>query len=217
MEEPEDEEKEDLKRSKMVVGQRKTVQLQQQPLHAQRDRPKQKKGDLEIIRRNYNPTDGINFYDDDQDEEHFFEELAQDFNRAQQLGGFLSGSSRLSDDGSLQSPANDQRLDHSRFRTSDVLPSPSERDHAVIQDRDEAKEDEYDYFDQPNQQQESNELDENAQGRLDYHVMDDGGALGVENPDDEEMLDEDEIKAKNANMLQELYDKIQKEEEDEQN
>ena len=31
--------------------------------------------------------------------------------------------------------------------------------------------------------------------------MDDGGALGVENPDDEEMLDEDEIKAKNANML----------------
>jgi hypothetical protein len=38
--------------------------------------------------------------------------------------------------------------------------------------------------------------------------MDDGGALGVDNPDDEEMLDEDEIKAKNANMLQELYDKI---------
>jgi hypothetical protein len=31
--------------------------------------------------------------------------------------------------------------------------------------------------------------------------MDDGGALGVDNPDDEEMLDEDEIKAKNANML----------------
>lgn len=31
--------------------------------------------------------------------------------------------------------------------------------------------------------------------------MDDGGGLGVENPDDEEMLDEDEIKAKNANML----------------
>jgi hypothetical protein len=31
--------------------------------------------------------------------------------------------------------------------------------------------------------------------------MDDGGALGVDNPDDEEMLDEDEIKARNANML----------------
>jgi hypothetical protein len=31
--------------------------------------------------------------------------------------------------------------------------------------------------------------------------MDDGGALGIDNPDDEEMLDEDEIKAKNANML----------------
>jgi len=31
--------------------------------------------------------------------------------------------------------------------------------------------------------------------------MDDGGAAGVDNPDDEEMLDEDEIKARNANML----------------
>jgi len=34
--------------------------------------------------------------------------------------------------------------------------------------------------------------------------MDDGG----DNPDEEEMLDEDEIKARNLNMLQELYDKI---------
>ena len=81
------------------------------------------------------------------------------------------------------------------------MPSPSESDHPESEDRDEAKEDEYDYFDQPNQQQESNEQDENAQGRLDYHVMDDGGATGVDNPDDEEMLDEDEIKARNANML----------------
>jgi hypothetical protein len=31
--------------------------------------------------------------------------------------------------------------------------------------------------------------------------MDDGGAFGNDNPDDEEMLDEDEIKARNANML----------------
>ena len=42
--------------------------------------------------------------------------------------------------------------------------------------------------------------------------MDDGGAV---NPDDEEMLDDDEIRARNANMLQELYDKIQKEEKEE--
>ena len=49
-------------------------------------------------------------------------------------------------------------------------------------------------------------------GRIDYHVMDDGGAQGIDNPDDEEMLDEDEIKARNANMLQELYEKIQREE-----
>jgi hypothetical protein len=60
-------------------------------LPAGRDRPKSKKEDLAIIGRNYNPTEGINFYDEDQDEEQFFEELAQDFNRAQQLGGFLSG------------------------------------------------------------------------------------------------------------------------------
>jgi hypothetical protein len=39
--------------------------------------------------------------------------------------------------------------------------------------------------------------------------MDDGG-----NPDDDEMLDEEEIKARNTNILKELYEKIQKEETD---
>jgi|LauGreDrversion4_2_1035121.scaffolds.fasta_scaffold142434_5 hypothetical protein len=36
--------------------------------------------------------------------------------------------------------------------------------------------------------------------------MDDGG-----NPDDEEMLDDEEIKARNANILSELYEKMEKE------
>jgi hypothetical protein len=76
-------------------------------LPASRDRPRSKKGDLDIIKRNFNPHEGLKFYEEDQDEEQFFEELAEDFNRAQQLGGFLSGSSRMSDDPTnLQSPSN---------------------------------------------------------------------------------------------------------------
>jgi predicted ribosome quality control (RQC) complex YloA/Tae2 family protein len=65
-------------------------------------------------------------------------------------------------------------------------------------ERDEAKEDEYDYFDpqhQPNSE-------ENAEGRVDYHIMDDI------KQEEEEMLDEEEIRERNANILQELYDKI---------
>jgi hypothetical protein len=38
--------------------------------------------------------------------------------------------------------------------------------------------------------------------------MDDGGALGVDNPDDEEMLDDEEIRERNKNILKDLYDKI---------
>ena len=76
-------------------------------------------------------------------------------------------------------------------------------------DRDEAKEDIYDYF--MDGQQMPAPSDENADGRVDYHVMDDGQQMSE---GDEEMLDEDEIKARNANMLKELYDKIQQEEGD---
>jgi hypothetical protein len=46
--------------------------------------------------------------------------------------------------------------------------------------------------------------DENLDGRIDYHVMDEAGIQ----EDDEEMLDEDDIRARNANILQELQDKI---------
>ena len=53
------------------------------------------------------------------------------------------------------------------------------------------------------------ETDENMDGHVDYHVMDDAAADGGE---DEEMLDEEEIKYRNANMLKELYEKIEKEE-----
>jgi hypothetical protein len=78
--------------------------------------------------------------------------------------------------------------DHSRLRRED------------LEDRDEAKEDEYDYLTP------QGESDENQEGRLDYHVMDDGG-----DPDDEEMLDEDEKRARDANMLKELYEKLENE------
>ncbi len=58
-------------------------------------------------------------------------------------------------------------------------------------------------------QQESSEQ-ENADGHVDYHVMD---INPVGNDDDEdEMLDEDEIKERKANMLKELIEKIEREE-----
>lgn len=42
--------------------------------------------------------------------------------------------------------------------------------------------------------------------------MDDGGGTGQNNDDDEEMLDEEEIRARNQNILKELYDKIERDE-----
>ncbi len=59
---------------------------------------------------------------EDEDEENFFEELAQDFSRAQMLGGF--GQSQITDEG-----------ESSRLRRADL-----------DFERDEAKEDEYDYL-----------------------------------------------------------------------
>jgi hypothetical protein len=105
-----------------------------------------------------------------------------------------------------QSPANDQ-LENSRVKRTDLV-------HNQDEVRDEAKEDEYDYFNldgQPIPGANSSEQEENAEGRLDYHVMDDGVA-GQNNEDDEEMLDDDEIRERNQNMLKELYDKIERDE-----
>ena len=48
------------------------------------------------------------------------------------------------------------------------------------------------------------------EGRLDYHVMDDGNNQNDEG--DEEMLDEDEKRERNAHMLRELQEKIEREE-----
>lgn len=46
------------------------------------------------------------------------------------------------------------------------------------------------------------------EGRVDYHVMDDAAIADEE----EEMLDEDEIRERNAHMLRELQEKIEREE-----
>ena len=55
-----------------------------------------------------------------------------------------------------------------------------------LQHRDEAKEEEYDYFD-------FNQNEENQRGANDYHLMDEAAM----NEDDEEILDEDEKRERN--------------------
>ena len=124
------------------------------------------------------------------------------------LGGFSSGQSKIVEDDVIR---NSGMMDNSRLRKTDIEEADYEfqsESPAGEDFRDEAQEDEYDYFGPGTEPNGENLESENAEGRVDYHVMDDGGL----NPDDEEMLDEDEIKARNANMLQELYDKIQQEE-----
>lgn len=91
----------------MVVGQRKTVQLE-----GARAQPFDFDLEEEPIAHAEEAAD--------EEEENFFEELAQDFSRAQLLGGF----SRLAD--------------QSRLKREDLFEGED--------DRDEAKEDEYDYF-----------------------------------------------------------------------
>ncbi len=70
----------------------------------------------------------------------------------------------------------------------------SEKDEILLDlQREEDKEEEYDYFNQ-------DDNDENLNHAGDYHIMEDN----IGNEDDEEMLDDDEIRERNLHMLKEL-------------
>jgi len=81
----------------------------------------------------------------------------------------------------------------SKIKSRDVRGS---QENEVLFDlqREEEKEEEYDYFF-------SKESDENELNHGQYHVMDEQD-LG--NDDEEEMLDEEELRERNQNMLREL-------------
>lgn len=66
--------------------------------------------------------------------------------------------------------------------------------------REEGKEEEYDYFLDNN---------ENQHDVADYHIMD----ADENNKDEEEMLDEEELKQQNANILGEFKQQIREQEE----
>eukprot|EP00347_Sterkiella_histriomuscorum_P001131 403373207 len=141
-------------------------------------------------------------FDDDDDEEQFFKELAQDFQQNAAKFDSNKGSSRLAAIQSLSNPS----LDHSNIKQNLVRQSQNTDDNEILFDlqREEQKEEEYDYFDLQ---------DENMKGNNDYHVMDDN-IQG--NDDDDEMLDEDEIRDRNLYMLKELQDKFNEEDQDQQ-
>ena len=135
--------------------------------------------------------------DDNDDEEQFFKELAQDFAQNKNLGG----QSRMGK-GQLSNPL----LESSKVSRQQVIDSENIQNEEVLFDlqREEEKEEEYDYFMQ------TKEEEENFDKKGQYHVMDDQD-LGGQGEEDDEMLDEQEIQERNANMLGDLKKEIEKE------
>lgn len=113
------------------------------------------------------------------------------------------------DDQALMESPDMQQSNHSRMRRSDLDSHNNGQDEEEEYGRDADQEDLYDYFipvaagsaqtqSLLSAQQDGLASEENMEGRVDYHVMDDGG---VQDEDEEEMLDEDELRARNANIL----------------
>ncbi len=89
-------------------------------------------------------------------------------------------------------------LESSKIRQQDI----DENQNEILLDlqREEAKEEEYDYFNTDN-------ADENFRGNNEYHIMDEN----IQNEDEEEMLDDEERRLQNENMLRELREDFERE------
>ncbi|CDW81645.1 UNKNOWN [Stylonychia lemnae] len=134
----------------------------------------------------------FNFDDDD---DQFLKDFTQDFQQQ------LDGQSKMNEEQFFDdlSGGRINGLDSSKVRQHHIIESDKGEILFDLQ-RDEEKEEEYDYFNQQN---------ENMVGNNDYHIMDEN----IQNNDEEEeeMLDDEEKKERNRFMLKELQQNFEKE------